>query len=176
MNRSNIVKRLFWAGVACFLVAAPFILSNIYWTSVLIPIGINVLLTVSLRTMGLIGHFSLGHVGFMLIGAYTSALLVMNDILGGGGFSSRILQRVRYDEGLAYNAGSTFDRPVLYPGTFRALFQTKHATAAFGTRIMVDEIKRIRKELCDKEAVDNSKAKFISNLVNPFSSKRAKLK
>ena len=71
------IQMLIWAGVAAFLIAAPTILSNVYWTSVLVLIGINVLLTVSLRTMGLIGHFSLGHVGFMLIGAYTSALLVM---------------------------------------------------------------------------------------------------
>ena len=77
--------------------------------------------------------------------------MVMNDILGGGGFTSRIVRRVRSDEGLAYSAGSAFDRPVLYPGTFRAWFQTKHATAAFGTRLIVTEIERIRTEKCDAE-------------------------
>jgi zinc protease len=95
----------------------------------------------------------------------------MNDILGGGGFTSRIVRRVRSDEGLAYNVGSAFDRPVLYPGTFRSWFQTKHATAAYGTRLMVDEIKRIRTEKCDEEAVENAKSGFIGNLVNPFSNK-----
>jgi predicted Zn-dependent peptidase len=99
------------------------------------------------------------------------ALLVMNDILGGGGFTSRIVRRVRSDEGLAYSAGSRFDRPVEYPGTFRAWFQTKHATAAFGTRLIVDEVERIRTEKCDTETIENSKAGFISDLVNPFSSK-----
>ena len=93
----------------------------------------------------------------------------MNDILGGGGFTSRIVRRVRSDEGLAYNAGSRFDRPVLYPGTFRAWFQTKHATAAFGTGLIVTEIDRIRTEKCDADVVDNAKASFISNVVNPFS-------
>ena len=82
-------------------------------------------------------------------------------------------RRVRSDEGLAYNAGSRFDRPVLYPGTFEAWFQTKHATAAFGTRLMVDEIKRIRTEKCDAEIVENSKASFISDVVNPFASKNS---
>ncbi len=101
------------------------------------------------------------------------ALMVMNDILGGGGFNSRIMRRVRSDEGLAYNAGSMFDRPVLYPGTFQAWFQTKHATAAFGTRLIVDEIKRIRTEKCDAEIVENSKASFISDVVNPFASKNS---
>lgn len=101
------------------------------------------------------------------------ALLVMNDILGGGGFTSRIVRRVRSDEGLAYSAGSAFERPVLYPGTFRAWFQTKHATAAFGTRLIVDEIKRIRTEKCEQEIVENAKASFISNIVNPFSSRNS---
>ncbi len=36
------------------------------------------------------------------------ALMVMNDILGGGGFTSRITKRVRSDEGLAYSAGSRY--------------------------------------------------------------------
>jgi zinc protease len=78
---------------------------------------------------------------------------------------------VRSDEGLAYNVGSRFERPVEYPGTFRAWFQTKHATGAFGTRLIVDEIRRIRTEKCDAEIVENSKASFISDVVNPFSSK-----
>ena len=40
----------------------------------------------------------------------------MNDILGGGGFTSRITSRVRSDEGLAYSAGSIFGLGVYYPG------------------------------------------------------------
>jgi predicted Zn-dependent peptidase len=114
-----------------------------------------------------------GHIGVKRDIPDLHALMVMNDILGGGGFSSRIVQRVRSDEGLAYSAGSTFERPVLYPGTFRSWFQTKHATAAFGTRLIVEEINRIRTEKCDAEIVENAKAGFISNLVNPFSSKKS---
>ena len=115
----------------------------------------------------------LGHIGVKRDVPDQYALTVMNDILGGGGFTSRITRRVRSDEGLAYSTGSRFDRPVLYPGTFQAWFQTKHATAAFGTRLIVDEIKRMRTEKCDTEIVENSKAGFISNLVNPFSNKHA---
>jgi predicted Zn-dependent peptidase len=115
----------------------------------------------------------LGHIGVKRGMPDEYALLVMNDILGGGGFTSRIVRRVRSDEGLAYNAGSRFERPVLYPGTFRAWFQTKHATAAFGTSLILTEIDRIRAEACEEEIVENAKASFISNLVNPFSSKNA---
>ena len=115
----------------------------------------------------------IGHIGVKRDIPDEYALMVMNDILGGGGFTSRIVRRVRSDEGLAYSAGSRFDRPVEYPGTFRAYFQTKHATAAFGTRLILDEIERIRSELCDTEAVETAKAGFISGVVNPFSSNTA---
>jgi predicted Zn-dependent peptidase len=114
-----------------------------------------------------------GHIGVKRDIPDESALLVMNDILGGGGFTSRIVRRVRSDEGLAYSAGSRFGRPVLYPGTFQAYFQTKHATAAFGTRLIVTEIERIRNEKCDAETVENAKASFIGNVVNPFSSRNS---
>jgi predicted Zn-dependent peptidase len=114
-----------------------------------------------------------GHIGVKRDIPDRYALMVMNDILGGGGFTSRIVRRVRSDEGLAYTAGSSFSRPVQYPGTFQAYFQTKHATAAFGTRLMVTEINRIRTEKCDAETVENAKASFIGNLVNPFSSRNS---
>jgi predicted Zn-dependent peptidase len=113
----------------------------------------------------------IGHLGVRRDIPDEYALLVMNDILGGGGFTSRIVRRVRSDEGLAYSAGSAFNRPVLYPGTFRAWFQTKHATAAFGTGLILNEIQRIRQERCDVETVENAKASFISNVVNPFSNR-----
>jgi predicted Zn-dependent peptidase len=114
-----------------------------------------------------------GHIGVKRDIPDQYALMVMNDILGGGGFTSRIVRRVRSDEGLAYSAGSRFNRPVQYPGTFQAFFQTKHATAAFGTKLIVTEIDRIRTEKCDAETVENSKASFIGNLVNPFNSRNA---
>ncbi len=113
----------------------------------------------------------IGHLGVTRDIPEQYALMLMNEILGGGGFSSRITRRVRSDEGLAYSTGSRFDRPVDYPGTFRAWLQTKHATAAFGSRLIVDEIERIRDERCSEDALELAKASFIGNLVNPFSSK-----
>jgi branched-chain amino acid transport system permease protein len=50
---------------------------NIYWISVLALALINILLAVSLRTIKLLDLISLGHVGFTLVGAYGSAILVM---------------------------------------------------------------------------------------------------
>ena len=71
------VKALGCIGPVALAIAAPLVLSNIYWTSVLTMIVINSLMTASLRTIFIIGEFSLGHVGFMCLGAYGSALLTL---------------------------------------------------------------------------------------------------
>ena len=61
-----------------------------------------------------------GRVAMMLPGIMRDnpdyfAVVVMNDILGGGGFTSRIMSRVRSDEGLAYDAHSSFPGRRLLP-------------------------------------------------------------
>ncbi|HEX4343840.1 MAG TPA: branched-chain amino acid ABC transporter permease, partial [Verrucomicrobiae bacterium] len=49
-----------------------------YFADVLTRIGINITLAVSLNLInGHTGQFSLGHAGFMAIGAYTAAALTM---------------------------------------------------------------------------------------------------
>ena len=51
---------------------------NPYYLDVIIGIGINVILAVSLNLInGYTGQFSLGHAGFMAVGAYTSAAITM---------------------------------------------------------------------------------------------------
>ena len=49
---------------------------NPYWFSIIIYSGINIILSVSLNLVnGFTGQFSIGHAGFMAVGAYGSALL-----------------------------------------------------------------------------------------------------
>src|ERR1051325_7558552 len=51
---------------------------NPYFLDVIIGIGINITLAVSLNLInGYAGQFSLGHAGFMAVGAYTSAAMTM---------------------------------------------------------------------------------------------------
>ena len=49
---------------------------NKYYSSILIMIGINVIMTVSLNlTTGFLGELALGHAGFMSVGAFTAAII-----------------------------------------------------------------------------------------------------
>ena len=66
---------------------------NSYYLDVLTKIGINVILAVSLNLInGYTGQFSLGHAGFMAVGAYTSAAITLfvgpHLLPAGAGFST----------------------------------------------------------------------------------------
>lgn len=103
------------------------------------------------------------------------AVQVMNNILGGGGFTSRITNRVRSDEGLAYSAGSSVMPKVYYPGEFDAFFQSKNATCALAVKLVMEEIERIRTEPVKPEELEIAKNAFIETFPRKFESKPAML-
>jgi zinc protease len=85
------------------------------------------------------------------------ALSVMNYILGGGGFASRLTEVIRNKRGLAYAVDSFFD-PGRYPGSFQIVLQTKNATAREAIAISREQMELIRKEpVSDKELEDAKK-------------------
>jgi zinc protease len=102
-------------------------------------------------------------------------MLVMNDILGGGGFTSRIMQSVRSNEGLAYSAGSSMDANPWYPGEFRASFQSKNETVALAIKLIDDEFLRIRREPVSASELETTKNSFIETFPQNFANKDAML-
>jgi zinc protease len=115
------------------------------------------------------GRVRMGHLGDMISNPDQYAIDVMNLILGGGGFTSRITARVRSDEGLAYQAGSTFTHGMHYPGSFAAIFQSKNETVAQAVAIVREEMERIRSASVTKEEV----AAQVNFLVESFPRKFA---
>ncbi len=119
------------------------------------------------------GRVSMGHLGIQLGNPDEYAIDLMNDILGSGSFTSRILGRVRSDEGLAYSAGSSFSVGAYYPGTFRAAFESKSRTCAQAAQIILEEIERIRTEKVTREELETARNYAVEIFPRFFSSARA---
>lgn len=99
--------------------------------------------------------------------------LIMNHILGGGGFSSRLMGRVRSDEGLAYSVFSRFPGGVYYPGTISIGFQSKSRTVAYAAALCVEEIKKLAAEPITPAELRIAQQSFINTFPQKFATKTA---
>ena len=121
------------------------------------------------------GRVSMGHQGVLRGSPDEFALQVMNGILGASGFTSRLVAKVRSDEGLAYSVGSSFGQGVYYPGSFRCFFQSKSNSCAYAAQLVLNEINRIRTELPSQKDVDDTVNYVVESFPQRFSSKMALL-
>lgn len=100
---------------------------------------------------------------------------VMNDILGGGGFTSRLMKSIRSNEGLAYGVGSQFGAGTYYPGVMGVAFESKSPTVALALQLMQDEFERMKAEPVSAEELEVSKRSSIESFPQTFSSRDAML-
>ncbi len=99
-------------------------------------------------------NIAIGQVGISRGNPDFYAVTVMNYILGGGGFSSRLMDNIRDNRGLAYDVHSSFS-PQKEPGAFRIWTQTKSESANEAIAEIFKELRRIRTEpVSDKELAD----------------------
>lgn len=95
------------------------------------------------------------------------ALTVMNYILGGGGFSSRLMEEIRGRRGLAYSVGSFFDSKK-FLGAFQMVLQTKNASAREAMALAMKELEKIRKEPVSAEELGRAKNYLIGSFPLQF--------
>ena len=97
MNIRHAKTFLFAAIAVSFLVSLVGDRINSYWLFISYDIGINIILAVSLNLInGYTGQFSLGHAGFMAVGAYTAAVITnqfgdLNSFASGAVFLGALL-------------------------------------------------------------------------------------
>ncbi len=116
------------------------------------------------------GRVLIGHAGTTWKDPDHLALQVMNHILGGGSFTSRITKRVRSDEGLAYSAGSQFGVGTWWPSVFRVAYQSKSPTVALAARLSLDEMKRMVGEPVSEDELAVAKGAIIESFPRRFES------
>jgi len=115
------------------------------------------------------GVIQIGHLGLMQDDPDYQAVDLMNYVLGGGSFSSRITKVVRTDNGLAYSTSSGYSGGLLYPGTFAAFCQTKNATVVFAAQLMVDLIEGMRAGDVSQADLDFAKTARVEAFPATFS-------
>lgn len=90
------------------------------------------------------------------------AAVVMNYILGGGGFSSRLMEEIRTRRGLAYSVDSGFE-PYKYAGAFEIALQTKNASAREAICLALQEMKRMREKRVSSKELSEAKSYLIGS-------------
>jgi zinc protease len=84
------------------------------------------------------------------------AVQVMNYILGGGDFSSRAMESIRNQRGLAYSVYSQFSADK-GRGTFEFVMQTKNETALEAVHLAEAEMRRMREHLVSEQELADAK-------------------
>jgi len=114
------------------------------------------------------GRVQMGHLGVAISNPDHLALEVMNGILGGNGFTSRIMERVRSDEGLAYSAASAFHAGTYYEGVFTVGFQSKSPSVAQAITLVTEEIERLRSTKVSAEELSTAIGHAVEALPTRF--------
>jgi zinc protease len=91
------------------------------------------------------------------------ALAVMNEILGGG-FASRLFQKIRTEKGLAYAVGGGLGFGYDHPATFRVMVLTQSANTVEATKLAMAEIAGLTTEPFTEEELARAK----DNILNSF--------
>jgi zinc protease len=104
----------------------------------------------------------LGHEGINRQNPDFYALSVMNYVLGGGGFASRMVEEIRDKRGLAYSVTSFFDSGK-YPGSFQVVLQTKNASARDAISLVLKEMERIRDNPVSEKELEGAKKYLIGS-------------
>lgn len=96
------------------------------------------------------------------------ALSILDDILGAGGFSSRMFNDIRTQRGLAYAVGSVLRPGHFERGVFLAYGETRNETTYQTLAAMIEHISAIRRAPVSEEEITRAKASFLNSFIFSF--------
>ena len=118
----------------------------------------------------------LGHEGVRRDDPDYPALRLFSFILGQGGFSSRLLQVVRSEKGLAYSVGGGFQGPYGRRGLFQASCGTKCESTASAIEAILGEFRRILEERPSEAELASAKERILNADIFQFDTREKVLR
>jgi zinc protease len=112
-------------------------------------------------------------IGHPSVFAYTpeyNDLIVANDILGGGGFSSRLFLEVRTKRGLAYSTGSGLSQGFNFPGIFYLSASTRADKTAEALGLLISEVRRFQESGVTDAELERSRNSIVNSSLFRFTS------
>jgi len=101
-------------------------------------------------------------------------LFVMNHLLGGGGFGSKLMEEVREKRGLVYGVYSYFI-PVTAPGPFIITLQTRAEQAKQATHVVYDVMQSMVDGKISKKQLHATKSNLIGSFAQRMDSNRERV-
>lgn len=99
------------------------------------------------------------------------ALSVLNTVLGGGAFSSRLNEKIRSDAGLTYSIYSDVISDYVIPGTFYIQFHTNTASTIRAITMARQELRTIVQSAITPQELEHAKKVLIDGLPSMFRGK-----
>jgi zinc protease len=116
----------------------------------------------------------MGHIGGLRDNPDYAALQAMNEVLSGG-FSGRLFQNVRSDQGLAYAVFGSYGSNALYPGQFYAGVFTQSSSTAEAIESVRREMEKLQEEPVSESELNDTRDAILNSLVFRNDSRRSVL-
>ena len=116
----------------------------------------------------------MGHIGGLRDNPDYAALQAMNEVLSGG-FSGRLFQNVRSDQGLAYAVFGAYGSSALYPGQFYAGVFTQSSSTAEAIEAVRQEMIKLQEAPVSQQELDDTRESILNSLVFRNDSRRSVL-
>ena len=92
---------------------------------------------------------------------------VLNFIIGGGGFTSRLMSEIRSNRGLAYSVGSIYRAEIDY-GLFATYCFTKSESTLESITLISEILKQVKQEGITPEELERAKNSILNNFIFEF--------
>lgn len=99
------------------------------------------------------------------------AVEVMNEVLSGG-FSGRLMNRLRTAEGLTYGVGGGVGSSWDHPGIFQVQMATRNETTNRSIDTVIEELARLRQGPITQEEVDQARTSILNSFIFQIDTKQ----